>query len=652
MLEVVLDDGTSNNNSSSSRSRCDETQSTNESSANLTINTNNISSNSCSHELSIPAVREFILTNNGKCKYSDLFNHFRDLIVDSSTDEKFQEYISNVAIRKTEFTNSNTTEWLMLKKKFYESSPILPQNSSGFFANTLQRTKNNFTKFSNALQSIKVDKENRPNSGSSNTNSNYILPTISNLVKPGSFLSENTQSYSASNLTSISECESNNSNSKMFKKKSSRKSSSLVILDPEKLMNTNSNNTNSTSLCLQNTNEDECDDYQNEEQILSSTLALENEYQNQPAQPPANSHNNQTVSIKSVKEHAKKLNRLSTETQLNKLNNNNKMDLNMMNNANGGNQNKSSNRFTTKNLEIESFDFSDPKSHEKEWILVCSRGDYMEMARILSKQPYLAQKKDPFSGYTGAHWACKYGNLEILKLIASVLENDTKTNPKLIRINHLINSKTRAGYTCLHVAYIFNHSEIVSLLRAYGAEGLTDYSGKIGIDYGRTMSHPYESRPVIAAAVADSDKASEKSSLNISINDASSFIKRSSSAILAKEKEKESKENSFGFSSMKLTESKSSRPKITAANLLVSSPLKQNSLFKSSPQPPVATSLNEVNSTPSLGSIKEQNFGLMPPPQSTVILRVKTAKKIQTPKDMDNGMDQANSRESKENIFI
>ena len=43
---------------------------------------------------------------------------------------------------------------------------------------------------------------------------------------------------------------------------------------------------------------------------------------------------------------------------------------------------------------------------------------------------------------TCAHWACKYGNAEILKLIASTLENDTKTNPKSIRINNLINSRT------------------------------------------------------------------------------------------------------------------------------------------------------------------------------------------------------------------
>ena len=72
-----------------------------------------------------------------------------------------------------------------------------------------------------------------------------------------------------------------------------------------------------------------------------------------------------------------------------------------------------------KNIEIEAFDVTDvsffyrnierfgakiftqfplqPKQNEKEWMLICSRGDYMEMTKILSKTPYLAQKKDPFN---------------------------------------------------------------------------------------------------------------------------------------------------------------------------------------------------------------------------------------------------------------
>lgn len=41
-----------------------------------------------------------------------------------------------------------------------------------------------------------------------------------------------------------------------------------------------------------------------------------------------------------------------------------------------------------------------------------------------------------------AHWACRHSDIDIIKLLASTLENDKQTNPKSIRINHLINSRT------------------------------------------------------------------------------------------------------------------------------------------------------------------------------------------------------------------
>ena len=46
----------------------------------------------------------------------------------------------------------------------------------------------------------------------------------------------------------------------------------------------------------------------------------------------------------------------------------------------------------------------------------------------------------------------------------------------------------KKGYTCLHVAYIYGHSELVSILKTYGAEGYTDYSGKNGLDYSKVSS--------------------------------------------------------------------------------------------------------------------------------------------------------------------
>ncbi len=37
-----------------------------------------------SAELSVSAIKEYIVHHNGRVKYADLFNHFRDSIIDSS----------------------------------------------------------------------------------------------------------------------------------------------------------------------------------------------------------------------------------------------------------------------------------------------------------------------------------------------------------------------------------------------------------------------------------------------------------------------------------------------------------------------------------------------------------------------------------------
>jgi hypothetical protein len=148
----------------------------------------------------------------------------------------------------------------------------------------------------------------------------------------------------------------------------------------------------------------------------------------------------------------------------------------------------------TDKVDIENIDLSDPKPNEKEWLLAMSRGDYWEISKILSKTPYLAKKKDPFTGYTAAHWACKHGNVEILKLIASTLEaesNSTKNQqqPTVVKIQHLINNKTRSGYTCLHIAYVCGHEHLVPYLKTYGAQGvISDYSGKQAIDYTHNLN--------------------------------------------------------------------------------------------------------------------------------------------------------------------
>jgi hypothetical protein len=48
------------------------------------------SSANLSAELTHSALKEYILNHNGRVRYADLFNHFRDSIIDSSSG-KFKE---------------------------------------------------------------------------------------------------------------------------------------------------------------------------------------------------------------------------------------------------------------------------------------------------------------------------------------------------------------------------------------------------------------------------------------------------------------------------------------------------------------------------------------------------------------------------------
>ncbi|RNA26163.1 ankyrin repeat domain-containing SOWAHB isoform X1 [Brachionus plicatilis] len=297
-------------------------------------------------ELNLCSVKEFLWSKGGKCQYSELFDHFRGSITESEHDDKFQEFISNIAVKKYDESND---EWICLKKKFQD-----PANAhSGFFASTFQKTKNNLSKLSN--KAFMKDKENKMNTSGTNLSASDSSP---------------------------------------------RRSSSLMSLGYVESEETEPSAKIGMSQSMQS---------------LNSTIVDEQ--------------------TKSVKEQARELNRKNTESEL-KLRGQNMSESKLSLGKSGARLNK--------HVEVEYFDFSDPQPCEKEWILVCSSGDYMQIAKLLFKQPYLAQKKDPFN--TVVHWACKYGNLDLLKLVASTLENDNKTNPKALRINHLINTRTVSLY--------------------------------------------------------------------------------------------------------------------------------------------------------------------------------------------------------------
>ena len=54
-------------------------------------------------------------------------------------------------------------------------------------------------------------------------------------------------------------------------------------------------------------------------------------------------------------------------------------------------------------------------------------------------------------GYTGLHWACKHGNLDMVKLLAGTYQAS-------------VDVKSHGGYTPLHIAAQYNHQEVFDLL--------------------------------------------------------------------------------------------------------------------------------------------------------------------------------------------
>jgi len=89
------------------------------------------------------------------------------------------------------------------------------------------------------------------------------------------------------------------------------------------------------------------------------------------------------------------------------------------------------------------------------------------VAKMLMENPKLSRHRDFTCGYTGLHWACKHGNLDMVKLLAGTYQAS-------------VNVKSHGGYTPLHLAAQHNHQEVFDLLvQAYRADAnIRDYAGK------------------------------------------------------------------------------------------------------------------------------------------------------------------------------
>ena len=108
----------------------------------------------------------------------------------------------------------------------------------------------------------------------------------------------------------------------------------------------------------------------------------------------------------------------------------------------------------------------------RKWALEACNCNYNGLMTLLRDDPKLASCKDMVNGYTALHWAAKFGNLDIIKLMAGTHSVSA-------------NIKSSSGQTPLHIAYMFNRPEAVNLLlKSYNANpDIRDHSGKRPMQY-------------------------------------------------------------------------------------------------------------------------------------------------------------------------
>ena len=130
-----------------------------------------------------------------------------------------------------------------------------------------------------------------------------------------------------------------------------------------------------------------------------------------------------------------------------------------------------------------------------------AKGDYQTAAKMLGEDHKLARTRDFTCGYTALHWACKHGNLDMVKLLAGTyqvriqpytfVKHFTLVNLDVCQASTAVRS--HGGYTPLHIAAQSNHQvaekvfilttrpqDVFDLLvSAYKADGnVRDYAGK------------------------------------------------------------------------------------------------------------------------------------------------------------------------------
>ncbi|RWS11620.1 ankyrin repeat domain-containing protein SOWAHB-like protein [Dinothrombium tinctorium] len=172
-----------------------------------------------------------------------------------------------------------------------------------------------------------------------------------------------------------------------------------------------------------------------------------------------------------VKEHAKKLNKMASESEL-------KPPMPTVNNS-VDNQSKRLSKGKENVAKDSREDDNDSGSMQpldplrRRWMVTASSCDYSQLLQLLREDSKLASFK------TALHWAAKFGRSDVVKLIAGT--HGVDPNLKSVRIG---------GHTPLHLAAMFGHKDVMELLTdVYHANpNVRDYSGKLPRQYLKQVS--------------------------------------------------------------------------------------------------------------------------------------------------------------------
>uniref|UniRef100_A0A671NG01 Sosondowah ankyrin repeat domain family member Ab n=1 Tax=Sinocyclocheilus anshuiensis TaxID=1608454 RepID=A0A671NG01_9TELE len=109
---------------------------------------------------------------------------------------------------------------------------------------------------------------------------------------------------------------------------------------------------------------------------------------------------------------------------------------------------------------------------EHEWLVKAATGSWRQIYGLLLQDPRLAEKPNFMSGFTILHWAAKSRNGE---MVCKVIDVSRQRGAGVD-----VNAKSYDGYTALHIAAIYSHERVLSLLVCeYGANtNIRDNSGK------------------------------------------------------------------------------------------------------------------------------------------------------------------------------